>query len=247
MRQPLDNRPYSRYIGERIKSRSEGRRRQTLSRRMERVRFSSRGGPAALSEKPRWSAGRRSAPEAGGSRKRIVLWRAPRPKRERVVTFARVARPRLWRLPALHFPLPFGEEFFERGVVQTSDAQARRENGIACLLPVTLRWPRSGPRRATARAVHPSRLASLAPQDDGETRKRALFDNRILGDRHGLSSGPSRRRARSKRSISRNSSTKACAPRASAASPLAAVASVASPTAPEGCRSCVIQAKPAGR
>src|ERR1700720_881304 len=40
-----------------------------------------------------WSAGRRSAPEAGGSPKRIVLWRAPRPKRERVVTFARVAGP----------------------------------------------------------------------------------------------------------------------------------------------------------
>src|SRR5579862_1676505 len=44
-------------------------------------------------EQSRWSAGRRSAPEAGGLRKRIVLWRAPRPKRERVVTFARVARP----------------------------------------------------------------------------------------------------------------------------------------------------------
>src|SRR5580692_2099889 len=35
------------------------------------------------------------------------------------------------------------------------------------LKTVILRWPRSGPRRAAARAVHPSRLASLAPQDDG--------------------------------------------------------------------------------
>src|SRR4249920_3831889 len=38
------------------------------------------------------------------------------------------------------------------------------------VIPVTLRWPRRGPRRATARAVHPSRLASLAPQDDGIAR-----------------------------------------------------------------------------
>jgi hypothetical protein len=32
-----------------------------------------------------------------------VLWRAPRPERERVATSVRVARPRPWRLPALHF------------------------------------------------------------------------------------------------------------------------------------------------
>src|ERR1700683_4322263 len=45
--------------------------------RNSRTAVDSRGG------EPRrwWSAGRRSAPEAGGSRKRIVLWRAPRPKR----------------------------------------------------------------------------------------------------------------------------------------------------------------------
>jgi hypothetical protein len=43
--------------------------------------------------RPWWSAGRRRAPEAGGSRKRIVLWRAPRPKRERVATSVRVAWP----------------------------------------------------------------------------------------------------------------------------------------------------------
>ncbi len=67
------------------------------------------------------------------------------------------------------------------------------------------------------------------------------------GNRYGRSSGPWRRRARSKRSISRSNSTKACAPRASAASPFAGVASVASPTAPERCRSWVIQANPAGR
>src|ERR1700734_4484123 len=82
---------------------------------MERVWFLSRGGPAASATKPRWSAGRRSAPEAGGSRKRIVLWRAPRPKRERVATFARVARPRLWRLPALHPRLCRGS-ILKRGV-----------------------------------------------------------------------------------------------------------------------------------
>src|SRR5580692_10256546 len=40
-----------------------------------------------------WSAGRRSAPEAGVPRKRIVLWRAPRPKRGRVATSVRVAWP----------------------------------------------------------------------------------------------------------------------------------------------------------
>ena len=66
---------------------------------------------------------------------------------------------------------------------------------------------------------------------------RALFENRIGVNRYGRSSGPWRSRARSKRSISRSNSTKACAPRASAASPFAGVAGVASPTAPEGCRS----------
>src|ERR1700690_2549011 len=73
--------------------------------------------PAAWATKPRWSAGRRSAPEAGGSRKGIVLWRAPRPKRERGVTLARVARPRLRRLPALHPAYVRG--FFELGVGKT--------------------------------------------------------------------------------------------------------------------------------
>src|SRR6202035_5777950 len=38
----------------------------------------------------------------GGSRKRIVLWRAPRPKRGRVATSDRVAWPTTRRLPALH-------------------------------------------------------------------------------------------------------------------------------------------------
>src|ERR1700733_15386270 len=83
----------------------------------------------------RWSAGRRRAPEAGGSRKRIVLWRAPRPKRERVVTFARVARPRLWRLPALHFPLPFGEEFFERGVCKPRTLRRAARTGSLAYSP----------------------------------------------------------------------------------------------------------------
>ena len=50
-----------------------------------------------------WSAGRRSAPEAGGSRKRIDLWRAPRPKRERVVTLVRVARPTTLAPPGAPF------------------------------------------------------------------------------------------------------------------------------------------------
>src|SRR5271163_1834185 len=41
--------------------------------------------------------------------------------------------------------------------------------GSTAFYSVILRWPRSGPRRATARAAHPSRLAALAPQDDGRT------------------------------------------------------------------------------
>ena len=69
---------------------------------------------------PRWSAGRRSAPEAGGSRERIVLWRAPRPKRERVVTFARVARPTTLAPPGAPFPREFGE--LARWLLQNSGA-----------------------------------------------------------------------------------------------------------------------------
>src|SRR5271166_2086330 len=59
---------------------------------------------------PRWSAGRRRAPEAGGPRKRIVLWRAPRPKRERVVTSVRVARSTTLAPPGAP-SLPFREAF----------------------------------------------------------------------------------------------------------------------------------------
>src|SRR5580658_10172254 len=61
----------------------------------ERERNSRSGGRQPRRRNPRWwwSAGRRSAPEAGGSRKRIVLRRAPRPKRGRVVTSVRVAWP----------------------------------------------------------------------------------------------------------------------------------------------------------
>jgi hypothetical protein len=36
-------------------------------------------------------------------------------------------------------------------------------------LPVTLRCEHSEPRRATARAIHPSRAAARPPQDDGST------------------------------------------------------------------------------
>src|SRR6516165_2761201 len=66
---------------------------------------------------------------------------------------------------------------------------------------VTLRWPRSGPRRATATksdiadldnydpksqarfrsAVHPSRLATLAPQDDGDFARDRRLKSRRLG------------------------------------------------------------------
>src|ERR1700758_308794 len=60
-RQTFDNRRLFGYIGGESKSRSEGRRREI--RRMERGRFWSGGGPAAGAKKPRWSAGRRSAPE----------------------------------------------------------------------------------------------------------------------------------------------------------------------------------------
>ncbi len=64
----------------------------------------SSGGGRPPRQAPRWSAGRRRAPEAGGLRKGIVLWRAPRPKRERVVTFARVAWPPTLAPPGA--PLP---------------------------------------------------------------------------------------------------------------------------------------------
>ncbi len=78
------------------------RRRPGDAGRRGEVRFLAVAVRTAVVRGRRWSAGRRSAPEAGGSRKGIVLWRAPRPKRERVATFARVARPTTWRLPALH-------------------------------------------------------------------------------------------------------------------------------------------------
>src|ERR1700753_591434 len=39
---------------------------------------------------------------------------------------------------------------------------------------VTLRCERSEPRRATARAVHPSRAASRPPQDDGYDQARPV-------------------------------------------------------------------------
>jgi hypothetical protein len=41
------------------------------------------------------------------------------------------------------------------------------------------------PRRATARAVHPSRLAALAPQDDGESESSVLSVG-ITGDLKGF-------------------------------------------------------------
>src|SRR5271156_4543605 len=73
----------------------------------------------------RWSAARRRAPEAGGSRKRIVLWRAPRPKRERVATFARVAWPTtLAPLGAPLLPILGG---ISESLKQSSGADASRE------------------------------------------------------------------------------------------------------------------------
>ena len=64
------------------------------------------------SPQPQWSAGRRRAPEAGGSREGIILWRAPRPKRERVVTSVRVARPTTLAPPGAPSP-HFGDAFLE--------------------------------------------------------------------------------------------------------------------------------------
>src|SRR6266571_454634 len=40
-------------------------------------------------------------------------------------------------------------------------------------MTVILRWPRSGPRRMIGRGRRPSRLASLAPQGDGESESLA--------------------------------------------------------------------------
>ena len=96
---------------------------------MGRVRFSAgAAGGRPPRQAPRWSAGRRRAPEAGGSRKRIVLWRAPRPKRERVVTFARVARPTTLAPPGAPLPLTFGESVKCFGKTRT---RMRRENESA--------------------------------------------------------------------------------------------------------------------
>src|ERR1700683_3598826 len=72
-----------------------------------------------------WSAGRRSAPEAGGSRKRIVLWRAPRPKRGRVATSVRVAWPTTPAPPGA--PLGMRVAFRELGFGKTR-TRRRREN-----------------------------------------------------------------------------------------------------------------------
>src|SRR5208282_2822172 len=96
---------------------------------MERERFLSRGGRPPQRE-PRWSAGRRRAPEAGGSRKRIVLWRAPRPKRERVVTSVRVARPTTLAPPGA--PLPSRSGSLVKSVGKTR-AQSCRENDLCCV------------------------------------------------------------------------------------------------------------------
>ena len=87
-----------------------------------------RDGGRQPEREPRWSAGRRRAPEAGGSRKRIVLWRAPRPKRERVVTSVRVARPTTLAPPGAPF-LPFGEAF--RDACSKARTLTRRENVVA--------------------------------------------------------------------------------------------------------------------
>src|ERR1700691_2831715 len=99
---------------------------------MGRVRF---GAVAvdSLGEEPQWSAGRRRAPEAGGSRKRIVLWRAPRPKRERVVTFARVARPTTLAPPGA--PLPRLLRGFAGGFSQNSGAQRAARTDFDVLQP----------------------------------------------------------------------------------------------------------------
>jgi hypothetical protein len=86
----------------------------------------------SLGEEPRWSAGRRRAPEAGGSRKRIVLWRAPRPKRERVVTFARVARPTTLAPPGA--PLPPLSGSLADGFCKNSDAQRVARTDVYCNL-----------------------------------------------------------------------------------------------------------------
>src|SRR6202167_1734902 len=80
-----------------------------------------------------WSAGRRRAPEAGGSRKRIVLWRAPRPKRERVVTFARVVWPTTLAPPGA--PLPRLLRGFAGGFSQNSGAQRAARTDFDVLQP----------------------------------------------------------------------------------------------------------------
>jgi hypothetical protein len=100
--------------------------------RLGRVRFQARAAGRPC-EGSRWSAGRRRAPEAGGSRKRIVLWRAPRPKRERVATSVRVAWPTT--LAPLGAPLPFCSGRFVKGFWQSSGAYAPRERKTFHLSP----------------------------------------------------------------------------------------------------------------
>src|SRR5215831_16334938 len=98
-------------------------------------------------------------------------------------------------------------------------------------------------------AAHGANLADARglayPVRSTRTKSGAGFRRNMRRRRH--RKGPSLRRERSKRSTSRKSSTKPLDPCASAASPLAPVARLASPTAPAGCRSWVIQPKPAGR
>ncbi len=123
--------------------------------------FKAEAGRPALSEKPRWSAGRRSAPEAGGSRKRIVLWRAPRPKRERVATFARVARPTTLAPPGAASRFPSGRSF----VKACSKARTRSRAARTRLLVTS---PRA--RGEKLRSSEQKRARVRGPLRDSERR-----------------------------------------------------------------------------
>ena len=101
--------------------------------------------------------------------------------------------------------------------------------------------------RGRARPIRQLDRATARRHRQQARRFRIREDRGVGQNSFGSASGPSRSRERSKRSISRSNSTNARAPCMSEASPFSAVASVASPSAPLGCRSCVIQAKPAGR
>src|SRR5271168_2772650 len=111
------------------------------------------GGVRLIERDAWWNAGRRRAPEAGGSRKRIVLWRAPRPKRGRVATSVRVAWPRPLAPPGAPSPFFRGDTFLKRA---TCLGRSRAARTVACIRPRASGG--GGPREAWWRGASDSTL-----------------------------------------------------------------------------------------